>query len=109
MPEIEGRVYGFQFVDSETKQFVMVIPSLAMSGYGSTVKQAEEMIEHSLKHFISSLTNASSKEVEFEMRRLGWVQEKFHTKVMHPISDSKLKLTQDSVEEFNQIEIPLAA
>ena len=87
----------------------MVIPSLAMSGYGSTVKQAEEMIEHSLKHFISSLTNASSKEVEFEMRRLGWVQEKFHTKVMHPISDSKLKLTQDSVEEFNQIEIPLAA
>jgi hypothetical protein len=38
-----------KYIDKDTRQYVIYIPSLEISGYGATEAKAMEMVEFSLK------------------------------------------------------------
>ena len=68
------------FRDKDTRQIVKYIPSLDISGYGSTGKKASEMLTFSLDEYFKYLTGLSQDKVAIELRSLGWRRDRVHTK-----------------------------
>ncbi|HEY6976339.1 MAG TPA: hypothetical protein VH396_08615 [Chitinophagaceae bacterium] len=70
--KITATLAGFIFLDKDANVFVAYLPSLEVSGYGSTVNDAQEMFKFSIKDFFDYLTQISIEEVQRELRKLGW-------------------------------------
>ena len=62
----------FKYRDKDTRQIVLYIPSLEVTGYGSTEEKAQEMIKFSIDDFFHTLCTLSSKKIETELSKLGW-------------------------------------
>lgn len=71
-----GRVYfslaALRFRDKDTRQIVIYIPSLELTGYGATEEKAEEMINFSLQDYFEYLVSLSSKKISSELEKSGW-------------------------------------
>lgn len=70
--EINASIVAFKFVDKDTNQFVVYIPSLEVSGYGETIEKAIEMLNFSADQCFLHLTSLTHTELKKELARLGW-------------------------------------
>jgi hypothetical protein len=77
---ISANLSAFKYQDKSTGQFVIYVPSVEASSYGETRDKAEEMIKESLKDFCTYLAGLSKKEVEYELIKLGWKNNKIRKK-----------------------------
>lgn len=74
----EGNVVRFR--DKDTRQIVVYIESLDISGYGNTGEKANEMASFLLKDFFNWLVNQPQKRIDDELRALGWRHVKYKNK-----------------------------
>ena len=78
--KIKAEVSLFKFRDKDTRQIVLYIPSLQLTGYGSTESKAQEMINFSLNDYFYYLKDLSPKQRETELFDLGWKKNKLKNK-----------------------------
>jgi len=64
----------------EGKTFITYIPSLEASGYGSTKEEANNMIREVIEDFFDNLFKLKTDQMEVELRKLGWQQDKMFNK-----------------------------
>lgn len=69
---IGGNLSGFKFTEKDTKQSVIYIPSLELSGYGDNFDKANEMLRFSMQEFFDFLFNLPSNKIQIELSKLGW-------------------------------------
>ena len=60
--------------------FVTVSPSLLVSGYGETEKEAMESFEENIRTFCDDLIKLSPEQKAIELRKLGFTKEQYHNK-----------------------------
>lgn len=70
--KIISQINGYKFVDKDTKQVVVYIPALEISGYGETTEKADEMLKFNLKEYFQYLTTLSTDKIQIELSKLGW-------------------------------------
>ena len=76
--DFSGNVYKYR--DKDTRQMVFHIPSLDLTGYGSTAKKAQEMTSFLLTDFFAWLIKLPHSKIEQELRNLGWKHVEFKNK-----------------------------
>lgn len=77
---ISGYLNVLNFVDKDTKQQVCYIPSLDISGYGSTKDRAIEILKENLYSFLTELLNSTLKKASTELIELGWKKDRYRNK-----------------------------
>jgi predicted RNase H-like HicB family nuclease len=80
---IKGKIATFKFVIARGKEgnyFVVVAPSVLVSGYAITEEEARQAFDENIETFFSDLMQLNSEQRKFELKKLGFQQEKFHTK-----------------------------
>lgn len=68
------------FQDKDTEQFVVLMSTFDISGYGKTKEDAIEMIKASIEIFFSNLLSLSTKKMEKELKEMGFENQKNSTK-----------------------------
>ena len=101
--KITAYLHAIKFIDNDTKQFIAVIPSLEVSGYGETDKKAMEMLKSSLDSFGNYITTLSPDNVKKELAKLGWQKTMFHKDFSKAYVDINGQL-QNFNAENNKIE-----
>lgn len=97
--KITSRVKATRFQDKDTKQYVVYIPSLEITGYGSTEKKAMEMLKFSIDNFCKHIMALSVREMNAEVVKLGWKQDRLRKK-----DYSKVHVDIDgNLKEFNAL------
>jgi len=71
---------AIKFIDKDTKQFVLYIPVLELSGYGETIESAIEMLNFSIDDFCTYLRTLQQKELNVYLVNLGWRHDTFSKK-----------------------------
>ncbi|MBC7553878.1 MAG: hypothetical protein H7257_07855 [Taibaiella sp.] len=69
---ISGEINALKFVDKDTKQYVMIIPSLDVSGYGKTQEKAFQMLKFCMDSFFEHLITLSDDKMKLLLSALGW-------------------------------------
>ncbi len=69
---VTARLTIAEYIDKDTKQYVLYIPSLELTGYGETLEKADQMIKFSLDNFFDNLCSLPTKKAELILRDLGW-------------------------------------
>jgi hypothetical protein len=77
---VQALVSSFSFLDKDTGMFVAVMPSLQLSGYGKTRKEADAMLKDAVKDFNEFILHQSYGRVAVELIRLGWQRSKLRMK-----------------------------
>lgn len=85
---VSGRLNSLKFIDKDTKQHVIYIPSLEISGYGETEAKAKEMLYYGIKDMFNILLNMSLKFAQIELYKLGWKRTIFKKEFSHTCVDS---------------------
>jgi hypothetical protein len=62
------------------EHFIVVTPSLLVSGYGNTSEEAQQSFKHNMVLFCKDLLALNHDVRDAELRKLGFVQEKLATK-----------------------------
>ena len=75
---ITATMNAFKFIDKDTKQHVIYLPSFELSGYGDTFEKAQEMLKFSVDNLFDFLINLSASEMQIELSRLGWKKSVFN-------------------------------
>ncbi|MFZ6023794.1 MAG: hypothetical protein ACOYVG_04980 [Bacteroidota bacterium] len=96
-------VNGFNFIDKDTKQFVIYIPSLNISGYGETKEKADEMIKESFDFFCSHLISLDPSKMNALLATLGW-HKKFFAKQFSKLYVDEMGELKNFNAENNHIE-----
>ncbi|TRX52375.1 hypothetical protein FNH22_21930 [Fulvivirga sp. M361] len=79
----KGVVGAYEFEDHG--HFVIYIPSLNISSYGSNKNEAREMLNESLDDFFQSMLYYDPEVAHYEMLKLGWKRDKlFKKKINDP-------------------------
>ena len=60
------------FIDKDTKQHLLYIPSLDMSSYGENPDKANEMMRASLEYYFANLLCMDLEAIEEELGKYGW-------------------------------------
>lgn len=68
------------FTGKEGDYFVTISPSLNVSGYGKTKKEAMQSFGENIELFCADLIALPKKRIEIELRKLGFIREKFQLK-----------------------------
>jgi hypothetical protein len=102
--QIKGFLNVYRYRDKDTRQIVLYIPSLEISGYGADATKADEMLMFSLKEFFHYLGRLSPKELHKELAQLKWKQNPMkHKDYSNPAENVKGQL--DALNAVgNQIE-----
>lgn len=70
---VRMHVRMFKFRDKDTRQIIMYMPSLEITGYGADEKKAFEMLDFSIREYFDFLLNLKSyHKLEEELTKLGW-------------------------------------
>ncbi len=105
--QIKATVNVFRFIDKDTKQYVLYIPSFEMSGYGETPKKAEEMIEFVIKDWLTYLKDLPVEKIQKELSNLGWKKSGlFNEQYSHTYVDDEGKVKEmnadnDTIERLS--------
>ena len=100
--KIKADLICLQFIDRDTKQNVIYIPSLEISGYGATVEKANKMLEFSVKNYFDYLL--ASKDLDKELISLGWKHKKYNNKQYSQSYIDKNGVLQNFNVENNKVE-----
>ena len=76
----------------DRSSFVIISPTLLVSGYGSTEIEAKESFQHNMELFCKDFIELSTNQRDNYLRKLGFTNEKFKTK-----NFSKLYLDEKGV------------
>lgn len=106
---IQGNIGAFKFIDNDTKQYVIYIPSLEISGYGETEDKAREMLKFSLDDFYQYLVSLPSGQINEELVKLGWEKSVLHKDYSKSYIDSKGKLNNVNAENGKVEQVTLIA
>lgn len=68
------------FTGKEGDYFVSLSPSLNVSGYGKTKREAKVSFQENIILFCQDLLALPKKQIEIELKALGFIKEKFHNK-----------------------------
>lgn len=60
--------------------FVMISPTIMVSGYGETIEEAQQSFEHNMAVFCKDVLNLNQIERNLYLKKLGFEREKFKTK-----------------------------
>ena len=60
--------------------FVIISPTLLVSGYGSSETEAKESFQHNMELFCKDFLELSAEQKDDSLRKLGFAKEKFNTK-----------------------------
>ncbi len=69
---ITGNLTVISFRDKDTRQMVIYVPALDLSGYGEDEQKAEEMVKFSIQDFFDYLMQFPSTKVRTELAKYGW-------------------------------------
>jgi len=69
---ISGNVTVISFRDKDTRQMVIYVPALDLSGYGETEEKAEEMVKFSIQDYFDYLMKFPANKVKSELAKYGW-------------------------------------
>lgn len=93
---IHAKLLGIQFKEGDYD--IIYIPSLQISGYGQTIKEAHELVRISLEDFSETLFKHNEYKVFEVLKKLGWERNKFFNKRMSNLSETTF---EDIRREFN--------
>ena len=97
---IQATLTRLVFQDKDTQQYIAMVPSLELTGYGQTKKKAFEMLKFSLDDYYTHLIKLSSTKMAIELQKLGWKKNKLKNK---DYSKAYVDLN-GNLKEFNAIE-----
>lgn len=69
---LKGEFNGIKFIDNDTKQAVIYVPALEISGYGENYDKAHELLMATVTEYFPYLKKLTTEEFENEFRKLGW-------------------------------------
>lgn len=98
-----GRFNSLRFIDKDTKQAVIYIPALEISGYGESFEKANEIVKFSVNEFCDYLSKLSQRQIENELHNLGWKKSFFNKQFSKSYIDINGQL-QNLNAENNQVE-----
>lgn len=78
--KVKEYVGFFKYRDKDTRQIVVCVPSLELSGYGATEKKAQEMLKFSIQDYCNYLLDLPQHKLEAELSKLGWSHNKIKQK-----------------------------
>lgn len=70
-------VVALKFVDKDTKQKCVYLPSLDISGYGETDEKATEMAKFCIIDFFQYLFTLPPDKLQIELAKFGWKRSMF--------------------------------
>jgi len=73
-------VFTYKYRDKDTRQMVVYIPSLELSGYGATDDKADKMLRESIDDYFKILIAMPQDALDIELRKLGWSHSKYKNK-----------------------------
>lgn len=80
---IKGEELTIKVLTSSGKDgdfFVLISPSLSVSGYGKSEEEAKDSFKLNLELFCHDLMTLKKDERDLELKKLGFQREKYHTK-----------------------------
>ena len=95
---ISGQFSAFKFVDKETKQHIVFIPSFDVSGYGETLEKANEMLKFCLDDMFDKLINMPHHGISSELSRQGWKKAFYNKQFSKAFVDIKGNLQNFNAE-----------
>lgn len=104
--EMSGQFVITAFQDADTKQFVAMIESFQVSGYGETKEKAAQMLQDSLTEFFDYLRNHSPKQIKQILQSMGWKTNKFRNKEFSKMVVDKdgqlqgMNIVEDTFEQY---------
>lgn len=102
---LEATLTILSFIDKDTEQYIMYIPSLDFSSYGKTQDKAQQMFDLSLKDELARILAMGDKQAKDYLRSFGWKIEPLHNKNLSHVAIDKNGALQgfnvdlDSVKE----------
>jgi hypothetical protein len=70
--QIKAQLSAFRFIDKDTLQHIIYMPSLEISAYGETPQKAEEMLTQTINDFFDFLVSLKPPMIQQELSKLGW-------------------------------------
>ena len=70
--KISGTFRVLKYRDKDTRQMIVYIQSLQISGYGATMKKAMEMLRFSMDDLFHHFMNLPATQLEHELAKMGW-------------------------------------
>lgn len=108
--QVKATLAAYKFIDKDTKQIVITIPSIEVSGYGETYEKAEEMAQFSIADYFAFLLSLGRDEIKTELAQCGWKQRLFHNKEFSKVSvDANGDLQNFNAEEGSIEKLSLVA
>src|SRR5206468_3977249 len=77
---IRGKVSAISYRDKDTRQIVIYLPSLELSGYGETEKKAREILKFSMEEYFNFLLDMPLEKINSELSKLGWKHNRIKNK-----------------------------
>ena len=78
--KIKGSLAVLKFRDKDTNQLILFCPSLDVTGYGENHQKASQMLTFSINNYFDFLIKLSSKQIEAELIKFGWKQNRLRHK-----------------------------
>ncbi len=104
-----GHVTGFTFIDKETKQYIIYLPSFEISAYGETELKASTMLKAEMDSFFEHITSLSFAQLQHEMTKMGWEKGIFNKQFSKGNVDIDSALKNFSIEgEIKRITLQAA-
>lgn len=75
---VHGTITAFKFLDKDTKQTVIYIPSLELSGYGDTIDKAREMVQFAIKDTFDFMLEMHADDLRSYLSGFGWKKTMFN-------------------------------
>lgn len=82
----KAKLIGINFKEGES--YIVYIPSLELSGYGDSFKEAHALLKSTLDSFSKDLLALSDIQINKELTRLGWEKNKFFKKRLSHLSET---------------------
>lgn len=94
------------YKDKDTQHMIIFVPSLDLSGYGSTVEKAKEMLTFEVNEFFKYLMTLTDKGIKTTLSNLGWDQDKYaHKEFSNSYVDIDGNLKNFNVEENSPVNV----
>ncbi len=78
--KIHAVFHLYRFKDKDTNQIIVYCPSIDFTGYGENSDKATEMLKFSILDYFEYLIELPTKQIEEELRKLGWKHDKLLNK-----------------------------
>ena len=96
-------ITALKFIDKDTKQHVIYLPSFDISGYGETPEKATEMAKFSLIDFFEYLFTLPKDKLQIELAKFGWKRSMFQKDFSKAYIDGNGELQNLNAED-NKVE-----